>query len=84
MDAKAVPSFKSRKSSHYWGKNPFFFVEYGKSFLIENLGTFFSIFHNFWNLASFSPHFWIRQWMLQPLTTYGIITIIKIKAPLCV
>ena len=50
---------------------------------IENLGTYFSIFHDFSNWASFSLHIWMIKWMLQPLTTYGIITIIKIKTPLC-
>ena len=54
------------------------------SFYIVNLGTYFSIFHNSRNLASFSLQFWIIKKILQPLITYGIITIIKIKIPLFV
>ena len=46
-------------------------------------GTYFSNFHDFRNWAQFSLHIWIMQWILQPLITYGIITIIKIKTPLC-
>ena len=81
---KAVPTFKSEKISSLLGKKSFFFNENWTIFEIENLGTYFLIFHSFRNLASFSPHFWIIQWMLQPLIANGIITIIKIKTTLCV
>ena len=53
-------------------------------FLIENLGTCFSIFQDFRNWASFSLHFLIKQLMLQPFITNGVITIIKIKTTVCV
>ena len=83
MGDKAVPTFKSEKSHLYWAKNPFF-SEKWTIFKIENLGTYFLIFHNFMNWARFSLHFWIIQWMLQPFIANGIITIIKIKNTLCV
>ena len=49
------------------------------SIQIENFITYLLIFYNFRSLASFSHHFWIIQWTLQPLITNGIITINKIK-----
>ena len=61
-----------------------FSVENRPSFSIENLGTYFSIFHDFRSWASFSLHFWIIPWMSQVLITKGIITIVKKKYPLCV
>ena len=51
-----------RQKVHFKGK-----IE--PSFKIENLVAFSSIFHNFRNRVSFSLHFWITQWMLQPLVT---------------
>ena len=65
-------------------KKVLFSMEMELSFWIENLGTYFSIFHNSRNWASFSLHFWITKRILQPLITYGIITIIKVKTTLCV
>ena len=52
-------------------------------FKLKNLGTYFSIFHNFRNWATFSHHFWTIQLMLQPFITNGIIAILKIKSALC-
>ena len=80
---KAVSTFKSEKSHLYWAKNPIF-SEKRTIFQIENLGTYFLIFHNFRNWASFSLHLWIIQWILQPLIANGIIVVIKIKNTLCV
>ena len=50
---------------------------------IENLTTSYSIFHNFRSWASFFPHFWIIQWMLQPLTTNNVNTTLEKKNSLC-
>ena len=60
-----------------------FMVENRPSSQIENFITYLLIFHNFRSLASFSHHFWIMQWILQPLITNGIITINKIKKAVC-
>ena len=60
-----------------------FMVENRPSSQIENFITYLLIFHNFRSLASFSHHFWIIQWILQPLITNGIITINKIKKAVC-
>ena len=62
-----------------YGKIVHFSVDNRPSFFIANLGTYFSFFHIFRNWASFSLHFWIVKRILQPLITYGIITIIKIN-----
>ena len=58
-------------------------MENRPSFKIVNLGTYFSIFYNFRNLATFSHHFWIIQLTLQPLITNGIIAMLKMKSALC-
>ena len=60
-----------------------FFFEKRTTFSLENLGTFYSIFHNLRSWASFSHPFWIIRWMLQPLTTNGMKTILEIKGLLC-
>ena len=82
FQANSLNKFMETHLSNHF--NSPFFRGNRPSFYIVNLGTYFSIFHGFRNGAKFSLHIWIIQWMLQPLTTYGIITIIKIKAPLCV
>ena len=53
------------------------------SFSIENLGGYLSIFHNSRDWASFSPHFCIILWMLQPLTSNCINTTFKMKNTVC-
>ena len=66
------------------GQKVHFAVKIWTSVSIESLGPYFLIFYDFMNGASFSPHFWMIKWMLQPLIANGIITIIKIKNTLCV
>ena len=64
-------------------KKLYFSVQNQPYFKLKNLGTYFSIFHNFRNWATFSHHFWIIQLMLKPSITNGIIAILKIKSALC-
>ena len=61
-------------------KGPFFS---GKWDIFLYLSAYFSIFHDFRNWASFSPHFWIIQWKLQSFTNNCITTIFKIKNTVC-
>ena len=61
----------------------YFSVQNQPYFKLKNLGTYFSIFHNFRNWATFSHHFWIIQMILQPLVTNSIIAMLKIKSALC-
>ena len=85
-----IPRFQANSLNKFMGAhlsnhfNSPFSASNRSSFYIVNLGTYFSIFHNSRNLASFSLQFWIIKRILQPLITYGIITIIKIKIPLFV
>ena len=76
-------NLQTKKKTILFGEKVHFLVKNRLSIQIENLVTQFLIFHNFRNLASFSHHFWIIQWMLQPLINNGIITIIKTKKALC-
>ena len=46
---------------------------------IENLSTCYSIFHNFRSWASFFPDFWIIKWILQPMTTTDMNSILKMN-----
>ena len=82
-DDKAIPSHKSKKKSSLFSKKNLYFSAKSAIFQFENLGTYFSIFHNLRNWATFSHHFWIIQLMLQPLITNGIIAMLKMKSALC-
>ena len=79
MYDKVVPS---RKYSFYLAKGSFL-VENGLFLEIEDFSKYFSIFHDFRDWVSFSLHFLIIRWMLQPLITNGITTVFKIKVTVC-
>ena len=82
MYGKVIPSFIPRKYNSYLAKGTFL-IKNWLSFENENFGLNYSIFHNFRIWASFFAPFCTRKWILQPLTTNGMNTILEIKGSLC-